>query len=110
MKYWLMKTEPSVFSINDLERQTEAPWDGVRNYLARNFMAKEMSVGDQILFYHSSCDVPGVAGLATVSRPAEPDPTAMDKDSPYYDPKATPEKPIWFCVKVRFQKKFSDVV
>ena len=74
MKYWLMKTEPEVFSIDDLKRKGEEPWTGVRNYQARNFMTESMQVGDQVLFYHSSCEPPGVAGLATVSKPAAPDP------------------------------------
>ena len=110
MKYWLMKTEPDVFSIDDLKSKKEAPWDGVRNYQARNFMTNEMAVGDQVLFYHSSCEPPGVAGLASVSRAAAPDLTALDKKSESFDAKATKENPIWFCVSVRFQEKFPRLV
>lgn len=110
MKYWLMKSEPSVFSIDDLARVKESTWDGVRNYQARNFMTKEMQKGDAVLFYHSSCEIPGVAGLATVSSEAVPDPSAQDKRSEYFEPKATPDNPIWFCVKIKFAKKFTNVV
>src|ERR1700722_14262238 len=98
MKYWLMKTEPSVFSIDDLKAKGESAWDGVRNYQARNFMMNDMKVGDHVLFYHSSCEPPGVAGLAVVATAAAPDVTALNGKSPYYDAKATREKPIWYCV------------
>jgi predicted RNA-binding protein with PUA-like domain len=108
MKYWLMKSEPEEFSIDDLKRDKTSLWTGVRNYQARNFMMKDMSVGDRILFYHSSCDVPGVVGLAQVSKPAVEDPLQFDKKSKYYDPKATKDKPIWFCVEVKFLEKFKS--
>jgi predicted RNA-binding protein with PUA-like domain len=108
MKYWLMKSEPEEFSIDDLKRDKTSLWTGVRNYQARNFMMKDMSVGDRILFYHSSCDVPGVVGLAQVSKPAVEDPLQFDKKSKYYDPKATKDKPIWFCVEVKFLEKFKN--
>lgn len=107
MKYWLMKTEPDVFSIHDLKKKKKNGWDGVRNYQARNFMRDEMRVGDQILFYHSSCEIPGVAGLARVSKESHPDPTQFDKKSEYYDAKATKEKPIWFMVEVEFVKELN---
>lgn len=110
MQYWLMKSEPDVFSIDDLKKQKQTTWDGVRNYQARNFMMNEMKVGDQVLFYHSNAKPPGIAGLATVSKNAEPDPTQFDKKSEYFDPKATKEKPRWFCVKVKFQEKFKELL
>lgn len=110
MRHWLMKSEPDVFSIDELKKRKTSLWDGVRNYQARNFMMKDMQVGDAVLFYHSSCEPPGVAGLARVFAPAEPDPTQFDRKSEYYDAKATKEKPIWHCVKVEFVEKFSDLV
>lgn len=109
-KYWLMKSEPDAFSIDDLQKKKKALWDGVRNYQARNFMMNEMSVGDEVLFYHSNANPPGVAGLAVVSGPAVPDPTAQDPESKYHDPKASPEKPIWHCVEVKFGEKFGRFV
>ncbi len=110
MRYWLMKSEPDVFSIDALAAKKSALWDGVRNYQARNFMMNDMKVGDQVLFYHSSAEPPGVAGLARVAGKAEPDPSQFDKKSEYYDPKATREKPIWYCVKVEFVEKFPELV
>ncbi len=107
-----MKSEPGTFSIDDLAqrpRQTEH-WDGVRNYQARNFMRDDMRVGDEILFYHSNCDEPGVVGIAEVAREAYPDFTATDPDSKYYDPKSTADEPRWFMVDVRFVRKFAHVV
>jgi len=105
-----MKSEPDVFSIDDLQSKKETSWDGVRNYQARNFMMNDMKKGDQVLFYHSNAEPPGIAGLAIVSHEAIPDPSALDKKSEYYEPKATKEKPIWFCVKVRFSKKFARLI
>lgn len=110
MRRWLMKSEPDVFSIEDLAAKGTSLWDGVRNYQARNFMVKDMRVGDEILFYHSSCEPPGIAGLAKVVGEAEPDPTQWDKKSEYFDPKASREKPIWFCVKVGYVQKFDSLV
>lgn len=110
MHYWLMKSEPETFSIDDLQRLKESPWDGVRNYQARNMMRDQMQIGDGVLFYHSNCTPPGIAGLATVSRTAYPDHTALDPESPYYDPKSTPETPRWFMVNVKFVKKFPRVI
>ena len=101
-KFWLMKSEPDTYSIDQLQKDKTTWWEGVRNYQARNYMMKEMSVGDEVLFYHSSCEVPGVAGLAVISKEAEPDKLQFDKKSDYYDPKATKEKPIWFCTQVKF--------
>lgn len=108
MKYWLMKSEPDVFSIEDLEKNKTTLWEGVRNYQARNFM-KEMEVGDQVLFYHSNAEPSGVAGIATVCKLAVPDPLQFDKKSEYFDPKSTKEKPTWHCVEVKFQKKFKEL-
>jgi len=106
-QYWLMKSEPDECSIDDLEAapgQT-VPWFGVRNYQARNFMLKEMRVGDGVLFYHSSCPVPGVAGLAEVASEPYPDASQFDPKSPYHDPKSPPDKPRWSLVDVRFKRK-----
>ena len=110
MKYWLMKSEPNVFSIDDLKKKKTSIWDGVRNYQARNFMMNDMHPGDCVLFYHSNATPPGVAGLATVSKQATADPTQFDKDSEYYDPKSSKEKPRWFCVEVQFKEKFKHFV
>lgn len=99
-----MKSEPDVFSFADLKKKKKSGWDGVRNYQARNYMRDEMRIGDLVFFYHSSCEIPGIAGLARVCRESHPDPTQFDKASEYYDPKATKEKPIWFMVEVEFVK------
>ncbi len=107
MNYWLMKSEPDVFGIDDLAsapRKT-APWWGVRNYQARNFMRDQMNVGDGVFFYHSSCPEPGIAGIAKVSRLAYPDETQFDRKSEYFDPKASRDNPRWFNVDVSFIKK-----
>ncbi len=107
MAYWLMKSEPSEFSIDDLvaaKNQTVA-WFGVRNYLARNFMRDQMKLGDDVLFYHSSCPEPGIAGLAKVSSHPYPDETQWDKKSKYFDAKATRENPRWMLVDVQLVKK-----
>ncbi|MBF0238749.1 MAG: EVE domain-containing protein [SAR324 cluster bacterium] len=109
MKYWLMKSEPNVFSIDDLRQcpqQTES-WDGVRNYQARNYMRDEMSRGDMVLFYHSRIS-PSIAGLAEIVQTAHPDPTSWNPSSPYFDPKSTPDQPRWFMVDVRFREKFKN--
>ena len=107
-----MKSEPDVFSFQDLKmrpKKTE-PWNGVRNYQARNFMRDEMQVGDLILFYHSSCDIPGVGGIARVSSEPYPDSTQFDKKSEYYDPKATQETPRWFLIDVTFEKDLKKFI
>lgn len=109
MKYWLMKSEPEAFSIDDLQCVGREPWSGVRNYLARNFM-RQMAVGDGVLFYHSNTKVPGVAGVAEVACDAYPDPTQFQKKSHYFDPKATREEPRWQLVDVSFKRKLSRVV
>jgi predicted RNA-binding protein with PUA-like domain len=105
-----MKSEPDAYSIDDLEAEGKADWDGIRNYQARNFMRDDMCVGDQILFYHSNAKPPGVVGLAKVSRGCIPDYTAWDQDSKYYDPKSSPEKPIWEMVEIEFIEKFPRLV
>ena len=105
--FWLMKSEPAECSIDDLARAPQAtvPWVGVRNYQARNFMRDAMQVGDGVLFYHSSCAEPGVAGLARVASTAYPDPTQFDPASPYFDPKSTREAPRWLLVDVALVQK-----
>ncbi len=110
MNYWLMKSEPNEFSIDDLERKTTEPWDGVRNYQARNMMRDQMQLDDQIFFYHSNCDVPGIVGRMTVVKTAYPDPTAFDPNDAHYDPKSDPEKPRWYLVDVGFVEKFSRTI
>ncbi len=110
MRYWLMKSEPDVFSIQDLERKGREPWDGVRNYQARNFMRDDMRPGDGVLFYHSNAKPPGVAGLARVCSEAYPDPTAWDPKSPYYDPRSTPERPVWVMVDVEHVRTFPRLI
>ena len=110
MKHWLMKSEPDEFSIDALERVRTEPWSGVRTYQARNFMLKDMKVGDPILFYHSNCAVPGVAGLAEVVSVAYPDPTQFQKKSDYYDAASKPEEPRWWLVDVGFVRRFKRTV
>lgn len=105
-----MKSEPEVFSIDQLKSKKKSGWDGVRNYQARNYMRDEMKCGDIVLFYHSSCEVPGVAGLAKVSKESHPDPSQFDSKSEYYDSKSTKENPRWFMVEVEFVEKFNEVV
>jgi len=105
MAYWLMKSEPDEVSIDDLVRDKRVPWFGVRNYQARNFMRDEMHVGDGVLFYHSSCPQPGVAGLAEVCSAAYPDATQFDPKSKYFDPKSTRESPRWMNVDVKAVRK-----
>lgn len=109
MAYWLLKSEPSVFSIDDLEQRGISLWDGVRNYQARNFL-RAMLAGDEAFFYHSSCPEPGIAGILTVACTARPDPTQFNPDSPYHDPKSPPEAPRWDGIDVRFSEKFSTVI
>jgi predicted RNA-binding protein with PUA-like domain len=107
MRYWLMKSEPDDVSIDDLaaaKKQT-IPWTGVRNFQARNFMKEEMRIGDGVLFYHSSCPQPGVAGLAEVVSEPYPDPTQFDAKNRYYDEKSRPEKPRWYLVDVKLVQK-----
>ena len=110
MRYWLMKSEPDVFSIDDLARAKVEPWTGVRNYQARNFMRDGMTSGDGVLFYHSSCEVPGVAGVAEVASAAYPDPTQFERKSEYYDEKSTRENPRWMLVDVAFRRRLKRVI
>ena len=107
MAFWLMKSEPDEFSIDDLAAAPgkATPWFGVRNYLARNFMRDRMKIGDDVLFYHSSCPEPGIAGLAKVSSPAYPDETQFQRKGKYFDPKATRESPRWLLVDVTLVRK-----
>src|SRR5262245_23074442 len=103
--HWLMKTEPDTFGIDDLARARIEPWTGVRNFTARNFMRDGMQVGDAVLFYHSSCEPPGVAGLARVVRTGVVDDTQFEPSSKYYDPGAKRDDPRWICVDVEFVEK-----
>lgn len=110
MKYWLFKSEPNAYSIEDLEKEKSTSWDGVRNYQARNFMRDQMKVGDMGLFYHSNAKPPGVVGICKVCKEAHQDHTAFDEKSRYYDPKSSLEKPTWMMVDVQFIKKFSRLI
>jgi len=105
MSYWLMKSEPDEFSIDDLAKRRTEPWSGVRNYQARNYMRDGMRVGDGVFFYHSSCAEPGIVGIAEVSRAAYPDPTQFDPRSDYFDAGSNREEPRWLMVEVRFKRK-----
>ncbi len=109
-QYWLMKSEPYVYSIDDLKRDGSTYWDGVRNYQARNFMRDKMRVGDLVLFYHSNAKPPGVAGIARIIKEGYPDHTAFDKNDPHYDPKSSPDNPRWFMVDVEFVEKFEQEI
>ena len=112
MNYWLMKSEPDVFGIDHLRKkpkQTEH-WDGVRNYQARNMLRDQMRVGDRVFFYHSSCDEPGIVGIAKVVRAGYPDHTAFDPESKYYDPKSDPDQPRWYMVDVKFERKLKRTI
>ena len=108
--YWLMKSEPTDFSIDDLQRVGIEPWTGVRNYQARNFMRDGMQVGDGVLFYHSNCEVPGIYGLGEIASAAYPDPTQFQKKSKYYDDKATHAEPRWLLVDVGFVRKLESPI
>ena len=108
-RYWLMKSEPEDFSIDDLARVGVEPWTGVRNYQARNFM-RSMKLGDGVLFYHSNAEVPGIYGIAEVASAPYPDPTQFRKNSKYYDPKATQEQPRWDLVDVKFVRKLERAI
>ncbi|MEE8339696.1 MAG: EVE domain-containing protein [Xanthomonadales bacterium] len=112
MNYWLIKSEPDAFSIDDLKNapgKTEH-WDGVRNYQARNFMRDSMSKGDQVFFYHSNCKEPGIVGLAEIVSGAYPDHTAFDSNEKYFDPKSDPENPRWLMVDVRYKRKTKRLI
>lgn len=106
-RYWLMKSEPEVYGLDDLERDGRTHWDGVRNFKARNLM-KSMAVGDGVFFYHSNAKPPGIAGVARVCRTAYPDFTQFDSESHYHDPRATAEKPWWYMVDIEFVARFAE--
>jgi len=110
-RYWLMKSEPGEYSLDDLKNEPDQTehWDGVRNYQARNFMRDDMQVGDGVLFYHSG-KKPEVVGIARVVRTSYPDHTAWDPDNSHFDPKSSPEKPIWFMVDVKFESEFGTSI
>ena len=110
MAYWLMKSEPSAFSIDDLARVQTSGWDGVRNYQARNMMRDDMSVGDLAFFYHSNATPPGIVGCMEIVKSAYPDPTAFDISDSHYDPKSHPDRPRWWMVGVAFSQKFSRML
>jgi predicted RNA-binding protein with PUA-like domain len=109
MRHWLMKSEPDVYSIDDLQRDGATHWDGVRNYQARNFM-RDMQVGDKVLFYHSNHKPPGIAGVAVVARAAYPDHTQFDPKSDYHDPKSDPENPRWEMVDIAYESHLPRLV
>ncbi len=109
-RYWLMKSEPEVYSIEDLARDKHTLWEGVRNYQARNFMMNDMAIGDEVIFYHSNAEPPGAAGVARVSGKAVPDPSQFIKKGEYFEKRATAAKPVWFCVEVEFSKAFTKIV
>jgi len=110
LKIWLMKTEPDVFSIDDLKRVGKEPWDGIRNYQARNFMRDEMSVGDRVLIYHSRSNPIGIVGEAEVASDAYPDPSQFDPKSGYHDAKSSPANPRWVLVDVRYVRHFPKMI
>ena len=112
MNYWLMKSEPEVFGIDHLEsrpKKTE-PWDGVRNYQARNMMRDQMKKGDLCFFYHSNCDVPGIVGIMEVVKEGYPDHTAFDPEEKYYDPKSDPDNPRWYMVDIKFKRRLKRTI
>ena len=112
MNHWLMKSEPDVFSIDDLRASPgrRTYWDGVRNYQARNFMRDQMKRGDLVFFYHSNCAEPGISGIATVSREGYPDHTAFDPRDKHYDPKSDPDNPRWYMVDIKYKRKLKRVI
>lgn len=110
MAYWLMKSNPKFFSIDDLRRLKTDSWDGVRNYRARNFMRDDMKVGDKVIFYHSSAKPSGVAGIMTVSKAGHPDPSQFHPEHRHYDPTSTEDDPRWYMVDVAFEQAFTDIL
>ncbi len=110
MQYWLMKSEPEVYSIDDLKRDGTEHWEGIRNYQVRNMIRDEIKKGDQAFFYHSNCKEPGIVGVMTVCRDAYPDFTAWDVSSRYFDPKSNSENPRWFMVDVQYKRKLKRVI
>ncbi|HWU53194.1 MAG TPA: EVE domain-containing protein [Tahibacter sp.] len=110
MRYWLMKSEPEEFSIDALAKKKLEPWNGVRNYQARNYMRDGMKVGDGVLFYHSNCAEPGVVGIAEIRSEAHPDPSQFDPKSDYYDPASSREEPRWLLVDVGYKRKLKRTI
>lgn len=110
MNYWLMKSEPSAYSIDDLQREGVTPWEGVRNYQARNLLRDQIKLGDRVLFYASSAEPSGVTGIAEVARAGYPDPNQFRKGHEYYDPKASKERPLWYMVDLKFVEKFPEII
>lgn len=110
MGFWLMKSEPDAYSIDDLERDGVEPWDGIRNYQVRNLFRDDMKVGDKAFFYHSSCKVPAVVGVMNIASEAYADPTQFDPESNYHDPKSDPDDPTWLLVDVEFERKLDNPV
>ena len=110
MNYWLMKSEPEEFSIDDLKRGRREPWDGVRNYQARNMMRDEMSKGDQAFFYHSNCETPGIVGIMKIVKEGYPDATAFDRKDKHYDAKSDPDNPRWYLVDVGYVRKLKRTI
>lgn len=112
MAYWLFKSEPDEYSIDDLAAEPSGMgrWDGIRNYQARNNLRDKVKKGDHVFFYHSSCKIPGIAGIAKVVNAAYIDPAQFDPENHYYDPKSTPNNPRWYCVDVTFVDKFTQVI
>ncbi len=110
MAHWLMKSEPSEFGIDDLEACGAEPWDGIRNYQARNMIRDEMKPGDQAFFYHSSCEAPGIVGIMEIATAAYPDPTAFDPADKHFDPASDPDNPRWYLVDVRFGRRLGRTI
>lgn len=110
MTYWLMKSEPNDYSIDDLERDGMEPWDGIRNYQVRNMFRDDMAIGDDAIFYHSSCKVPGAVGIAKIASDAYPDPTQFDPRNKHYDPKSKQDEPRWLLRDVSFVRKLDRVI
>ena len=110
MAYWLMKSEPDVYSIDDLERDGREMWDSIRNYQARNMMRDDMRIGDEVFFYHSNCKEPAIAGISRVCSEPYPDPTQFDEKLKYFDPKSTQENPRWILVDVEFVRKLKQPI
>lgn len=108
--YWIFKSEPDVYSIDDLKRDKTTFWDGVRNYEARNYLRDKVKIGDQVFFYHSNCDEPGIYGLCEVVKEAYPDFTQFDPGNKHFDPRSKPDNPAWFMVDVKFIEKFEKPV
>ena len=109
-QYWLMKTEPEAYSIDDFKRDRTTYWDGVRNYQARNFLRDQIKPGDGVLFYHSNAEPSGIAGIAKVARGGYPDPSAFDPNDVHYDPASSKEKPAWYVVDIQYVKKFKQLI